>query len=782
MTTPLIPSLTKGGMKGRSRAAIGDKKQKDGAMKRSLYVLAAILCAASAFAAEEFESRPPLRSAPARFDTAHSYDVQSYELRIRLPFTNDSLYGHVRTSAISRQTGLAAVALNAAGMTVDSVKYNGRDTTFTLAASILTVRLPGFADGEHFTVDAYYRLGNRGSSRRGYYWYPRGYNAGTLHAVAYSMSEPQDARCWMPCFDEPWDKADSGCVFHVTVPDSYAVACNGLFRDTVRSGDKLTWHWEHASPIATYLMCFTASRFSFWADTAHTINAGAVPLNYFVWPEDSAQSRTVFATVPAMVRLLDSTFGGYPFDKYGMAAVYPFAFGGMEHQGMTTIHRNWILGNSQTGILHELAHMWFGDLVTCGTWADIWLNEGFASYLQVYYDAWLSGQQPGVHMTQRFSAALSGNANTYPIYDPPMNLLFDFSMEYAKGAWVVHGLRWVMGDPLFFPMTRAYADSFGYGAAVSTDLQRIAERHYGQPLDWFFDEWIHRAGHPKYATAVYYKTHPDSNAARVRINQTSTTGELYTMPLQLSCSTRAGISTATIWDSTATAGDFLVTDSLPVLAVTLDRDNWVLKEWGDSLPRLTSLTTVVKDGNSVIRAHWNRFATDTTIAGYNLYRGPSEGGPFLRLNAATITDTSYGDSDVNSGETWHYCVSAVNGTDTCFESHRSNVLSCTAGGIGGGPGTIAAGALALALPAPNPFSRRTVIRYQLSMPGGVGLRMYNAAGQSVRTIVDRAGTPGAHAAEWDGRDGAGRRVASGVYYVRLLAEGRTLVRALQLVK
>ncbi len=152
------------------------------------------------------------------------------------------------------------------------------------------------------------------------------------------------------------------------------------------------------------------------------------------------------------------------------------------------------------------------------------------------------------------------------------------------------------------------------------------------------------------------------------------------------------------------------------------------------------------------------------------------------MNDSAITDTVYWDTGVNSGENWYYCVSAVNGADTSFETRRSNVLSCMAGGVGGGPGTVASGILALAPAVPNPFSRRTTIRYQLSMSGGVDLRVYNAVGQLVRTLVDRVEPPGVRTAEWDGRDGSGRRVASGVYYCHLRAEGRCLLRAVQLLK
>ena len=759
-------------------------------MKRIAIMVLVLMAATSAFAAEPLERKAQPRFYGAKFDSAHAYNVQRYTMWIGLPFTNDSLYGHVRIDAV-KSAAVDSIVLNSVRLEIDSVELNGNPAGFARTADTLSLKIDvaALVPGDHFFLDVFYRGGNfskngtgpDGSSSWGYYWYPRGYNGGTLHAIGYSMSEPQEARCRVPCFDEQWDKADSGCAFYVTVPDSYQVASNGLLQDTVRSGGQLTWHWVQPAPIATYLMCFTASRYASWIDTAHTVNAGSIPLDYFIWPEDSAASRAAFATVPGMVRLYDSLFHAYPFDKYGMAAAYPFGFGGMEHQTMTTIHRNWITVSEQRGIAHELAHMWYGDLVTCGGWADIWLNEGFASYLEAVYDEHHNNRPPGAYMQQRFYSALGSNANYHPVYDPPPALLFDFSMIYSKGAWVLQGLRGVMGDGAFFAGMRAYADSFAYGNAVTADYQRIMERNCGSSLQWYFDEWLHRAGHPRYTTVVYYKTHPDSNAARVLIKQASITGESYTMPLQLACSTRAGLSTMTVWDSTARAGDFLVNDTLPVLSITLDRDNWVLKEWFDSLPHMAQLSTYTKTGGAVI-ASWNRFNVDSSISGYHLYRGPSSSGPFTRVDAGIITDTSFVDTNADSGSVWYYCVTAVDGADTACQTHFSNVLSGTAGGVSGQPGWAAPGPFSLTQNRPNPFKHSTTVNYQLPEASQVTLGVYNATGQLIRTLVNAQQRAGLHVAVWDGRDAGGRPVASGVYLCRLETARGALVKAMQRVK
>lgn len=745
-------------------------------MKRSLLVLLPLLAAASTSTAVVTETRPALRAAPARFDSAHAYDVMSYSLDLAVTMTNDSLSGRQRITAVSRAAGLDTVALNCAGLAVDSVVSGGAARGFRIANDTLYAGMAPAAAGEHFSLDVHYRGGGFGA---GYYWYPQGGEA--LRPVAYTMSAPQDARHWMPCFDEPWDKADSGCAFAVTAPDGYTVAANGLLQDTVCGGGRTTWRWREDRAIATYLMAFHCSQYASWGDTARTAGGDTVPLAHYVWPVDSAAARAVFATVPGMMDIFTARFGPYPFAKYGMAAVAPFMFGGMENQGMTTIHRTWITGNDQYGIAHELSHMWWGDLVTCGTWADIWLNEGFASCCEAVYYEGLTGNPAGAYLAANFGSALSGNAETYPIYDPPMALIYDYSMEYAKGAWVTHMLRGVLGDTLFFPMLLAYRDSFAAGTAVTADLQRIAERHYGAPLGWFFDQWVRRAGHPRYSLVAFYRTRPDSNAAYARLRQTSTTGEAYAMPVQLACSTLAGQGPRRTlwWDGTGVSDSLVFNDTLPVRRIVFDPDRWLLQENTAAVPTMRSVAV----GDGQLTACWNRFAADAAPAsGYLLYRAPLLAGPYARVNGPVIADTVYVDTGLTNGTRYYYRVSALAASDTCYETKWSGPRYGTPSGVEGRPGADRPLSDRLDQVFPNPFARATTIRYQLARGGSVRLAVYNVAGQLVRTLVAGEQGAGRHAAVWNGRDDHCRPAAAGVYYCRLESGRATIVRSLQRIK
>ncbi|MDO9026528.1 MAG: M1 family aminopeptidase [bacterium] len=723
----------------------------------------------------------------AKYDSSHEYDVKRYSLDIQLPMYNDSLYGRQTISEV-QNASTDSIVLNSVRLDIDSVKLNGSFTGFATTPDtlFLAVDAAPVSPGQNFVLDIFYRGGDfnkNGGYAKGYYWFPQDHDGSTAHTNSYTMSEPWDARNWMPCFDEPWDKADSGCNIRVTAADSFTVAANGLLLDTVRSGDRLTWNWNEDSPIATYLMCFDVSRYAFWWDYAYLADGDTVPLAYFVWPGDSGQAAWVFSDVPSMVESYSRLFCKYPFSKYGMAAVYPCGFGGMEHQTMTTVHRSWVEHNVQEGIAHELAHMWFGDLVTCGTWKDMWLNEGFASYSEALYYEDDIGYPSGEYMEWYFSDALWGAALDYPIYDPPNELLFDWTMVYCKGAWVVQGLRGVMGDSSFFALLRTYCDSFAYGSVSTEDLKGTAEGIYGSSLGWFFDEWVHRAGHPIYSTVIYYKTRGDSNSAKVKINQTSTTGDIYKMPVTLSCSTQYGVKDTMVWDSVAVSEYYNVSDTLPLVQVLFDRQNRILKEYSDSLPYMTLAEVMSKNKAGPIMVHWNKFTADTTCAGYNLYRYDVIAAVFNRINQEIITDTVFTDTTVTSGQEYYYNVTAVNGADTCYETKGSNLLYCVTG-VAGQPADEGQGIAALRLEqnAPNPFKQLTMIKYQLTRPGLATIKVYNVQGQLVKTLFNGAQTAGRHQAQWNGRDATGNSVSSGIYFARLEAEGSTITRTLQYIK
>jgi aminopeptidase N len=495
-------------------------------MKRILVLIALVL---GAFA--QSHARIPARNPEGKYiprgwlmppldshDSTHAYDVRCYRIDLTLPMNNSSFQAHERVTVASRLTGLDTVTLHMNSLVCDSVKIAGARTTFTTPSGLLMVNLDrAYNPGESLDLEIYYHR-NSGGQLRGFYWYSRAQSG--YHVVAYSTTEPSDARYWFPGFDEPWDKAEQGCQINVTVPDSLSACANGLL-DSVTANSTAhtkTYWWSEHYPIATYLMVFAASRWSVTKQWFPTSPTESLYIQNFVWPEDSVEAISAFAhNVDMMNFYSDSNrYGAYPFEKYGMVEAYPFQWGGMENQTMTMIHNYWVTSGSDNGIAHEMSHQWWGDMVTCLDWRNIWLNEGFATYSDELYDYHQHGRGS-------FRSLIAGRAQDYfdeeagdlhPIYNPPYpNHLFDWGHSYCKGAWVQHMLRYVEGDTvflspgIFFRALRAYGDSFKYGGATTDDYRRIHERMTGLDLGWFFNEWVYMAGYPQY-TINWHAVHP----------------------------------------------------------------------------------------------------------------------------------------------------------------------------------------------------------------------------------------------------------------------------------
>ncbi|TAL67243.1 MAG: T9SS type A sorting domain-containing protein [Bacteroidetes bacterium] len=349
--------------------------------------------------------------------------------------------------------------------------------------------------------------------------------------IAYTMSEPEGARYWMPCNDAPYDKAISN--ISVRVPKGYTVASNGRRKSIEKDDSSKTYNWGDNVPITTYLMCATASKFKEFSDWYIKRNEpnDSVEIKYYVWESDykntvdsvynpdttdvyKFNARHAFDNVVAMVENFADKWIEYPFVKYGMAAVQDFGFGGMEHQTMTTIHRNWLRDftkwgyngywGNQIGIAHELAHMWLGDLITCATWKDIWINEGGASWGEaIFFENIFGGYNSYLSrmMSHRYSYMGNGGLALHRIYAPPMELLFSGPISYSKGAWVYHMLRTMLGDSVFFPAFRNLLTKHAYTSIETEDFKNSFKEEVPNPpvpFDTYFDQWVYHAGHPVY--------------------------------------------------------------------------------------------------------------------------------------------------------------------------------------------------------------------------------------------------------------------------------------------
>ncbi len=554
--------------------------------------LALILLSAPATIAQPFHEGkyvtapcPPL--VPG--DSTHEFDVRFYRVDLDLPMTSGAMTARVSIDLIPAVDNFDTFSLHMVNLVCDSIRRADTACTFTAGSGQLLVDLDrAFARGESLRVDIYYHR-NAGVENRGFYYHARG-TQGIPHAICYTTTEPADARYWLPCFDEPWDKAERGCAINVTTPDSMNACSNGLLDSTTTSGGKKTCWWSHNYPISTYLMVFSASRWASFKQWFETSPGESAYVQNFIWPEDSADAVAAFANVVDMIDYFSDSarYGRYPFEKYGHVEAYPFPWGGMENQTMTMVHRAWIIYGSDNGIAHELAHQWWGDMVTCQDWREIWLNEGFAVYSDELYEYHRRGRSA-------FLSMIGSRAQDYfdeeatdprPIYAPPYpDHLFDWGHTYCKAGWVQHMLRYVEGDTVwsepgvFFRAMRAYGDSFKYGNANTEDYKRIHEQITGLELDWFFDEWVYNYGYPIYTLGWHGRQNGRGWEVVFELTQNNSSGAppVFHMPVEVRVSWSGG--SATFWYDVTTSPQVNV---FPVGAqptsVSFDPNDWILDQ------------------------------------------------------------------------------------------------------------------------------------------------------------------------------------------------------------
>lgn len=531
--------------------------------------------------ADKVSSFGSSRENPSLFVGPQPFDVLHYRIDLSLAMTTELLQGISSITMVVR-SAMDSIRLNAAALQLDTVRVGGklRPVRIDSAGEAFIVALDGVRNpGDTLHIDiAYRRLPGirRPDSRLGYYYFTPATAQGLLDTLGYTMSEPSDARFWLPCYDEPWDKATAE--INATVPGGYTAASNGRLLGVAGNADGTsTWRWKEDHQVAPYLLCVTASKFTISSLPYVRAAGDTIPVQYFVWAADSAATAGYLPTVRQMIGNLGALFEAYPFDKYGMAAVTPFGYGGMEHQTLTTIHRS--LATNELVVVHELGHQWWGDLVTCGTWKDIWLNESFATYSEALWRESVGGK-PALRSIMKSKEHFNFASWQSAVYDPEgqgQNLFSD--LVYSKGGWVLHTLRGVLGDSMFFQSLRRYRQQYSGSSAITTEFQASVEAAAGTNLTWFFNQWIFGKGWPVYAWTFSWV--PDTLSVRI-VQQQSSLWPTYRMPVQIRAYRQGKDTTFVVWDSLRVQS-FKLPLAFQPDSVAFDPDSWILKQMGTPL-------------------------------------------------------------------------------------------------------------------------------------------------------------------------------------------------------
>lgn len=495
----------------------------------------------------------------------HDFDILHYKFEWKLDFDSQYIEGKAAIKAQSLGT-LDRISLHFDdNMSVIQITQNQIPLTFTHQNDLLDIYLvQTFLPDEEFTLEISYQGFPQSGLNFSYH---------LDEPIIWSLDEPTDARYWFPSYDIPSDKAT--VEMYVTVPDSMTVASNGSLIDIISNPDSTkTYIWRENYPISTYLIFVAATNYVTFSDY-YTSNSETMEVSYFAYPEHLAEAQEDFSITVPMIDFFANVFGEYPFleEKYGMAEIPGGA--SMEHQTCTSLSTRAYTGTHQYDwlIAHELAHQWWGDLVTLADWADIWLNEGFATYSEALW-------AENAYGFDGLKSEMAENKNTYltrhtgpehPIYDPPLGHLF-CTIEYEKAAWVLHMLRFVVGEDNFWEILKEYAQLYAYSNVATEDFREVCEQKYGAELGWFFDQWIYEAGYPVYQFGWGCLK---QNRVRVIINQIQEEFPLFNMPIELAFVFPSGTERKIVWvdkEKNTFVFDFQEKPS----NVLFDPDSWIL--------------------------------------------------------------------------------------------------------------------------------------------------------------------------------------------------------------
>lgn len=464
-------------------------------------------------------------SEPARhYGRGTPYDVRHIYLDATVDFGEESLRGTVTHTLAPVGMAATSVRLDAIGLDIAAVRgHDGTALDFDVTDEKLIIypATPLPADQETtIAIDYAVVRPEKGLHFRT----PRmGYSE--AETQCWTQGEPEDTRYWLPCFDFPNERTTTE--IRIQVPEGHRGLSNG---DLIAQNEN-TWHWKLEQEHVPYLINLVVGQF-----VEITEEVDGIPLAYYVLPGFEEEAKNTFNKTADMMRFFQERLGmKYPWSQYSQVCVADFIAGGMENTTLTTLTERTLHDDaahqtySSDGLVaHELAHQWFGDLLTCRDWSHLWLNEGFATYCEVLYthhdlgpeaashELWSNAQR--VFDIDRDGARAPIVRNTYGSPDD----LFT-ARVYEKGGWVLHMLRHKLGDDLFFEGVRSYLATFRNGVVETNDLMRTFEKVSGVGLEGFFDQWVYHGGYPM--LDIQYEWKGDHAIAQVIIDQKQTVDE-----------------------------------------------------------------------------------------------------------------------------------------------------------------------------------------------------------------------------------------------------------------
>lgn len=494
-------------------------------MTVSRWILSLLVLPSLAFAAPQVGiENGPVTDHGASAERDRTCDLEHLRIELSLDIPAERFRGTAALKLIALRSVVESVELDAVDMRITNVSVFGNRVKYEHRAESLRVELPkAMTAGQSFEVVVDYE-GEK--PKRGLYFVHADPDDPTRVAQAWTQGQEEDNRCWVPLYDSPNERTSFEIA--LTVDSGLDAVSNGVLVGTKDVGDgRKRFHWKMEQPNAPYLMAFAVGPWEKYSDRLREI-----PVEYYVAKGvGEERARRSFGDTPQILAFFEKiTRTEYPWPKYAQVAVTDFVAGGMENVSCTlqsdrTLHdaAEHLERTSRSLVAHEAAHQWFGDLVTCRTWKDLWLNEGFATYYEALHSEHVFG-------VDEFRMEMRGNQLSWQRSEgtTPRPMVADFYSRvddranhfvYVKGSSVLHMLRFVLGDDAYDRSIAHYLKKHRLGLVETHDLEIAVAETTGQRLEWFFEQWVKLAGWPKFEVRFEWNDEQDQGSLIVKQTQ-----------------------------------------------------------------------------------------------------------------------------------------------------------------------------------------------------------------------------------------------------------------------
>lgn len=507
-----------------------------------------------------------------------NYDVLSYDLFVdwynlfdeKIEFKVKEFPGLQVMKIVITKDNTNSIEINTLTMKINSIKLINKSSKTDLEYSITEAKEN--SKPNLITLDKTYKINDTISIEIDYlhntpmqlglqYYSTTAINI--PYPMAYTMSEPENARNWMPCKDRPDDKALSK--ISIRMPLGYDAISNGILVDTIKTDSSIVYVWDNDIPIPTYLMHIIASKYFKWTDYFNRKGQfnDSIEVSYYAWEEDLPEfnsksqyrPRESMSPTVAMLEFLSEYLNIYPYQKYSQASAFPFQFGGMEHQTITTVNRSWLQNNAELGVMHEVGHHWLGNMISCATWNDVWINEGGATwtewlwldeaYTNDLYKSYVIGSTSS--LTSKTQTAT--NNSIYGITPSKIFTSENVVLVYTKAGLIFNMMNRILGKDFRTALTNIL-EEYKYQSLTTEQFKNALKKYLAElnntkiDIDLFFDEWVYGSGFPVFQINSKYDIVDGKYKLSVNLNQiqketypNSKVKEVYKTPITLQINT-----------------------------------------------------------------------------------------------------------------------------------------------------------------------------------------------------------------------------------------------------